>query len=177
MAGNVGMPGSPMLHFDLLVDSTTGYASGHARITQVVAPPGVNIHIRNVTGTVCSHAIMTRVLVSVALSGTYDQKGPPPTDYIIVQPFAAQFSLDAQWDGRGSFNYGPNVINDVPVTSAVWSGDLQTMSGVVITGAAATGDLVRMKEVAAQADQYLARSSEIQKALADLKAAIGKVNG
>ena len=35
-AGNVGMPGSPILHFDLLVNSSAGSISGQARINQAV---------------------------------------------------------------------------------------------------------------------------------------------
>jgi hypothetical protein len=60
-AGNVGTPGAPILHFDLLVNSSEGSISGQAHINQAVAPPGGEIHIHNVSGTV-------RELVSAAKS-------------------------------------------------------------------------------------------------------------
>ena len=174
-AGNLGMPGAPILGFDLLVNSSTGSVSGHAQITQIVAPPMIDIQINNVTGQVRHHAINGQDRLSVVLQGTFDQPGPPPTEYVILQQFAAQFSLNAQWDGRGSFDYGTTVINDVPVTSSKSSGSpIHTLYGVVIHGAAASGDLVRMKEIAARAEQYLAQTPEIQSALTDLKAEIDK---
>lgn len=174
-AGNVHMPGAPQLSFDLLVNSRTGHVSGHAQITQIVAPPMIVIQINNVSGQVRQHTFDGQVTLSVALQGTFDQPGPPPTEYVILERFAAQFSLNAQWDGRGSFEYGRAVINDVPVTSSKSSGSpIHTLYGVVIHGAAASGDLVRMREIAAKAEQYLAQTPEIEAALTDLKAEIDK---
>jgi hypothetical protein len=175
-AGNVGTPGAPILHFELLVHSATGSVSGQAQITQAVGPPGGLIQINNITGTVHTLVFGGTVTLLVALQGTYTQPGPPPTNYIIVEQFSAHFSVNSQWDGRGSFEYrnGTQVVNDVPVTSSRSSGGPHTLYGVVIHGAAATGDVVRMKEIAARAEQYIAQVPEIQKALDDLKAEIAK---
>ncbi len=176
-AGNVGVPGAPILHFELLVNSSTGSVSGQAQITQAIAPPNGVIQIDNVTGQVRQLIFGGQVTLLVALQGTYFQKGPPPTEYIILEQFAAHFSVNPEWDGRGSFDYdnGSQVVNDVPVTSSKTSGSgLHTLYGAVIHGAAASGDLVRMKEIAAKAEQYIAQVPEIEAALTALKAEIVK---
>ena len=119
-AGDVGTPGSPILHFDLLVDSSAGSISGHAHIDHAVAPPNGEIHIHNVTGTVHELIFGGQVTLLVALQGTYDRVLPPPVILTILERFAAQFSVDQKWEGRGSFDYnnGAQVVNDVPVTSS-----------------------------------------------------------
>jgi hypothetical protein len=118
-AGNVGTPGAPILHFDLLVDSSAGSISGQARINQAVAPPGGEIHIRNVTGTVRELVFGGEITLVVALQGTYHRSLPPPEILTILEHFAAHFKVDQRWEGRGAFDYnnGAQVVNDVPVTS------------------------------------------------------------
>jgi hypothetical protein len=118
-AGDVGTPGSPILHFDLLVDSSAGSISGHAHIDQAVAPPNGEIHIHNVTGTVHELIFGGQITLLVALQGTYDRVLPPPLILTILERFAAHFSVDQKWEGRGSFDYnnGGQVVNNVPVTS------------------------------------------------------------
>ncbi len=176
-AGNVTTPGAPILSFDLLVNSSTGHVSGHAQITQVVAPPMIDIQVNNVSGRVRTLVFGGQVTLSVVLQGTYLHAAPPPMNYIVLEQFAAQFSLTEQWDGRGSFEYGSTVIDDVPVASVKSTGSpIHTMNGVVIRGAAASGDLVRMKEIATKAEQYLGQTPEIQAALADLKTQIAKAS-
>jgi Domain of unknown function (DUF1842) len=119
-AGNAGQPGSPVLHFDLLVNSSAGSISGQAHINQAIAPPSGEIHIHNVTGTVRELVFGGQITLLVALQGTYYRPGPPPTEYIVLEHFAAHFSVDQKWEGRGSFDYnnGSQVVNDVPVTSS-----------------------------------------------------------
>jgi hypothetical protein len=118
-AGHVGTPGAPILHFDLLVNSSAGSVSGQARIDQAVAPPSGEIHIHNVTGTVHELVFGGQITRVVALQGTYFRSLPPPEILTIVEQFAAHFSVDQRWEGRGSFDYnnGGQVVNDVPVTS------------------------------------------------------------
>ena len=119
-AGDVGAPGAPILHFDLLVNSSAGTISGQARINQAVAPPSGEIHIHNVTGTVHELVFGGQITLVVALQGTYYRSLPPPEILTIVEHFAAHFSVDQKWEGRGSFDYnnGSQVVNDVPVTSS-----------------------------------------------------------
>jgi hypothetical protein len=118
-AGNVGTPGAPILHFDLLVNSSAGSISGQACINQAVVPPDGEIRIHNVTGTVRELVFGGQVTLVVALQGTYDRTLPPPLILTIIERFAAHFSVDQKWEGRGSFEYnnGSQVVNDVPVTS------------------------------------------------------------
>jgi hypothetical protein len=82
-AGNVGTPGAPILHFDLLVHPSTGSLSGQASITQAVAPPGGDILINNVTGQLRQMIFGGTLTLVVAFQGTYGQPGPPPTEFII----------------------------------------------------------------------------------------------
>ena len=174
-AGNVGTPGAPILHYELLVNASTGSITGQAQITQAIPPPNGVIDIKNVTGVVRTLVFGGQVTHVVSLQGTYPQPGPPGTNYIILEHFTAHFVTNQQWDGRGSFDYGPHTVNDVPVTSTKSSGSpIHTLYGVVIHGATASGDLARMKDIAAKADQYLAQVPDVQKALADLKAEIAK---
>jgi Domain of unknown function (DUF1842) len=116
-AGNLGLPGAPILHFDLLVNSSTGIVSGQAQITRAVAPPNGVIPINNVTGRVRRLVFGGQVTLVVALQGTSFRPGPPPAGSIIPEQFTAQFTTNPHWDGRGSFDYGngSQVVNDVPV--------------------------------------------------------------
>jgi hypothetical protein len=178
-AGNVGVPGAPILHLHLLVHAATGKVSGQASITQAIAPPGGNIIIHNLTGQVrklgFGHGPITQV---VALEGVYTQLGPPPTEYVIQLKFTAHFATDSHWNGRGGFEYGPHHIEGVPIkNSASTSGPIHTLYGVVIHEAVASGDLARMKDVAAQAERHIAATPEIQAALTALKAEITKAGG
>jgi hypothetical protein len=173
-AGNVGTPGAPILYFDVLVNNSTGALSGHASIVSAAPPPFGNIQISNVTGKVTNILNGGTLTHGVTMQGTYQQ--PIPAGPIIIdQPFSAHFSVDSNFDGKGCFEYGGNSVDDVPVTSTVssgGSGGIHPLYGVVIHGAAASGDQARMKEVAAAAQKYLDQVPEIQKALADLKAQI-----
>jgi hypothetical protein len=179
-AGNVGTPGAPILYFDLLVHANSGAVSGQARIIQAIQGPAGNIQITNITGLARKLIFGGTLSLSVTLNGTYDVSGPPDEPIIFVEKFEAHFVVDQQWDGRGGFSYrnGATMINDVPVTSTKESSSpIHTLYGPVIHGAAATGDLVRMKEIAAKAEQYIAQTPDIQSALTALKAEIAKASG
>lgn len=178
-AGNAGLPGAPILHFDLLVHASTGSVSGQANITQAIAPPNNNILITNVTGQVRQLGFGTGPATQVvSLHGTYGQPGPPPTTFIILEQFSAHFATNGSWDGRGGFDYGGHKVSDVPVTSAK-SGvpPIRTLYGVVIHDAAASGDLAHMKAIASQAQAHVAQTPEIQAALDALSAEIAKAGG
>lgn len=168
-AGNVGLPGAPILHFDLLYNASTGALSGHACIVSASPPPLGQIVISNVTGKVTNMIFGGTLSHIVTMQGTYQisLQNPP---IIFEQSFAAYFQVDADFDGRGYFEYGGNIVNDVPVTCTVSSSGIHPLYGVVIHGAAASGDQARMKEVAAAAEKFLAQVPDVQKALNDLKA-------
>lgn len=113
-AGNENMPGAPLLHFALLVVSSTGKVSGHAMITQAVAAPYNEKRISEITGQVRATGLgpVTKV---VTLSGTYFDPLPPPAIGIIEIPFEATFAVNNEWVGRGSFSCGSTHAEDVPV--------------------------------------------------------------
>jgi Domain of unknown function (DUF1842) len=117
-AGNVGLPGAAILYFDLLYNTSNGTVSGHACIVSASPPPFGHIVISNVTGKVTNLIFGGTLSHGVTLQGTYQQ--PIPAGPIIIeQSFAAAFLLDSNFDGRGSFEFGGNVVNDVPVTCTV----------------------------------------------------------
>jgi len=113
-AGNPQMAGAPMLHFSLLVVSATGKVSGHAMITQAVAPPYGERNINDITGQVRATGLgpITKI---VNLQGTYFDPLPPPAIGIIEIPFEASFAVDNEWNGKGSFSCGTTTVEDVPV--------------------------------------------------------------
>jgi hypothetical protein len=114
IAGNENVAGAPMLHFSLVVVSGTGKASGHAMITQAIAPPHGEKIINNVTGQI--HATgLGPVAKIVALQGTYLEQLPPPAIGTVEVPFMAHFAIDDAWNGRGGFECGPTRVENVPV--------------------------------------------------------------
>lgn len=113
-AGNENLAGAPLLHFSLLVVSGTGKVSGHAVITQAVAPPNGEKTINNITGQI--HAAgFGPVTKIVALEGTYFQTMQPPAIGIMEVPFTAHFAIDDSWDGRGGFECGATHAENVSV--------------------------------------------------------------
>jgi Domain of unknown function (DUF1843)/Domain of unknown function (DUF1842) len=166
--GNVGLPGAPILHFDVLYNTSTGDLSGHACIVSAAPPPLGHIVISNVTGKARKVIFGGTVNYIVTMQGTYRQVITEPP-IIIEKSFAACFYADSNFDGRGSFEFGGDVVNDVPVTCTL-SPVIVPLYGAVIHGAAASGDAARMKEVAAAAQKYLDQASDIKTALDALKA-------
>ena len=114
LAGNLGMPGAPILHLSVLYNSETGHLNGEAVITQAIAPPNGRIVIKNVTGLAHGLGIggATRVF---SLSGEYVQSFPPPAIGQITEKFSAIFTTDNAWKGHGTFSYGGNTVNNVPI--------------------------------------------------------------
>lgn len=109
------MPGAPLLHVQALVDAPTGRISGHAQITQAIAPPDGVIAINDVTGQIRSLGFGPAVRV-VTLAGTYQQELPPPAIGIVTLDMTATLVLEQNaWTGRGSFDYGGHEVVDVPV--------------------------------------------------------------
>ncbi len=114
LAGNVGVPGAPILHLGLAVDAPTGYITGRAEITQAVAPPDGIIRINDLHGRIHSLGFGPNVRV-VALRGSYIFAFPPPAIGEGVALFSATFVIaQDNWNGRGSFTFGSTEIDDVP---------------------------------------------------------------
>ena len=116
VVGNVGLMGAPVLHVAAVVDAPTGRISGHARITQAIAPPGGMIAINDLTGQIRSLGFGESVR-AVTLSGTYEYSYPPPAIGTETLDFSATLVLKQdEWTGQGTFTYGNAHIDDVPVT-------------------------------------------------------------
>lgn len=115
--GNVGTPGAPILHLALLVVSGTGKVSGHAMISQAIAPPYGEKQINNVTGEI--HATgFGSVTKLVSLRGTYYEPLTPPAIGTLEVPFVATLAVDDAWHGKGGFSCGAVKVENVPVQKA-----------------------------------------------------------
>lgn len=115
LAGNEGMPGAPLLHGSLLVVVPSNLVSGHAEITQAIAPPNDTIRIAELSGRIYPLGFGGGVRV-VVLQGTYFQSFPPPAIGEIREQFSAVLVLESEkWEGRAFFTYGGHQVVDVPV--------------------------------------------------------------
>lgn len=114
--GQEGEPGAPILHVQAAVDAPTGHITGQAEITQAIAPPDGVLQVRNLTGQIRSLGFGPAKRV-VSLTGDVTYYLPPPAIGQVQYPFTASLVIDENdWDGRGSFSYGPHHVEDVVVT-------------------------------------------------------------
>ena len=114
IAGNLGLPGAPILNLALFYNPDDGSVSGEALITQSIAPPHGRVVIRPVSGPVHGLGLgnATRVF---SLSGEYVVSVPPPAFGSYLAKFEATFVTDNNWTGHGSFSYGNQKIDNVPI--------------------------------------------------------------
>lgn len=103
-----GLAGSPTLHLNLLVNAPTGAITGSGRITQALAPPWGNLTIPTVSGQLEETGFpMAEKLVRV--TGRYGIPfGPPPMIGHIEALMTMACAVNLQWNGKGSFSYGPH---------------------------------------------------------------------
>ena len=116
LAGDIGVPGAPVLQIGLTFRPESGALAGQGLITQPLPPPLGHMLVRDVRGTV--HALgsgpgpLTRVF---ALAGEIDQPLPPPAIGTVTEKFNGVFMTDNNWKGHCSFSYGTHQINNVPI--------------------------------------------------------------
>jgi Domain of unknown function (DUF1842)/Domain of unknown function (DUF1843) len=186
-----GMPGAPTLHLALLVDTPSSSIVGTATITQAINPP-LDFHV-DAWGRFSYMALMppsnTRILVT--LEG--NQGGPRSNSAI---SFKLYLVLNNDWQtGTASYSYFSNGvwhdIASVPVKTEREFVPLEPgpvilktqdphwgpapMYAVSIQHATASGDLARMKTLAAAAKHQLDSQKEIAAALSTLKAEITRL--
>jgi hypothetical protein len=113
-AGNVGLPGAPILQFSLLVNTTNGAVTGQAQLTQSIQGPLGDIHISHLTGQV-RHTGFGEFTKIVALQGDALISFPPPAIGHYLAPFSAHFAVEDAWSGVGGWTLGETHIENVPV--------------------------------------------------------------
>ena len=111
--GNVGMPGAPILHFNLVVVPSAHKASGVVEIAQAIAGPSGHIMLQ-VDGRIGA-AVDGPVTKLVELKGTYVQTVPPPAIGAYLADFASTLAINDAWEGKGWFSYGTNFVENLPV--------------------------------------------------------------
>lgn len=114
--GNVGMPGAPIAHFNLVVVPSEHSVSGTVIITQAIQGSNSNITV-NVTGKIYA-AGLGQYTQLVSMSGQYVQTVPPPAIGAFLADFNAHMAIDNSWNGVGGFSYWQHDIENVPVKSS-----------------------------------------------------------
>jgi hypothetical protein len=113
-AGNIGLPGAPVLRFSLLVNAATGTVSGQARQTQAIPGPLGDVLIGNVTGQI-RYTGLGQYTKIVSLTGSTVISVPPPAIGSYLAPFSAHFAIDDAWTGVGGWTLGDRSVDDIPV--------------------------------------------------------------
>lgn len=114
--GNIGMPGAPIAHFNLVVIPSQNSVSGTVVITQAIQGSDSNITV-NVTGKIYA-AGLGQYTQLVSMSGQYVQTVPPPAIGAFLADFNAHMAIDNSWNGVGGFSYWQHDIENVPVKSS-----------------------------------------------------------
>ncbi|PHS10338.1 MAG: hypothetical protein COA88_02535 [Kordia sp.] len=107
--GNVGMPGAPIMHFNLAVVPSENTVSGSVKIIQAIAPPYGQISIQNVKGQIRATGYGD-VEQIVALEGNYTIGASD-----VLYSFKASMNLKMNWEGTGTFTYGDQTVENVHV--------------------------------------------------------------
>jgi len=112
--GDMGVPGSSIVYYSLVVSPKEGKVSGIVEIVQAVAEPTERVHV---TGTIraTSHGEVTQI---VSLSGKYLVLAIPPARGSYLEEFTAYLDVDYEWNGTGGFTYGAHKMDNLPVNSS-----------------------------------------------------------
>jgi hypothetical protein len=108
--GNVGMPGSPIVHFSFVVVPSQHKVSGSVHVTQATQNGNYS---GQVTGTLYATGF-GNVAQVVAVRGSVHSDGEMPIEI----PFEAHLAIDGSWNGTGGFAYANTHVENVPVTSS-----------------------------------------------------------
>ena len=107
--GNLDLLGAPIMHFNLVVVPSENTVSGSVEIIQAIAPPYGHISIQNLKGQIRATGF-GGVEQIVALEGNYTIGASE-----VLYSFNASMNLKMNWEGSGSFTYGEQTIENVPV--------------------------------------------------------------
>ncbi|HNW51964.1 MAG TPA: DUF1842 domain-containing protein [Prolixibacteraceae bacterium] len=106
--GNVGMPGAPIVHFDLIVVPSQHKVTGYVHITQAV------LH-GNYSGEVTGSIYATGIPPFTKIVGFSGMVHCDDDNSLVLLPFQASMAINNAWEGKGGFSYGNVHVEDVPV--------------------------------------------------------------
>jgi Domain of unknown function (DUF1842) len=111
MIGDINRPGSPIVHFALVVVPSTHKVSGNVIITQATGNGPITVEV---TGKIYATGFgeITQV---VSLSGQFVHCVPPPALGCYLEKFDVCMAINNDWIGKGGFSYGEVHIENVPV--------------------------------------------------------------
>ncbi len=116
VAGNVGLPGAPILNLVLLynIEPNPSTLSGMGVVALEGAPANEKIIVHSVSGVVHGLALgkATRVFT---LKGEYWQAQGAPAIGSYREQFTATFVTDSHWHGEGAFSYGTNYVKGIAI--------------------------------------------------------------
>lgn len=113
--GNVGTPGAPISHYQLLVNPTSGTVSGIVYVTQAIPGPTADFTVE-VKGTIRKTGFGS-VQTLVQFGGEFTTFSPPPAIVVYKTPYTAHMVVDASWNGKGGFEYLTTRVENAPVKS------------------------------------------------------------
>jgi hypothetical protein len=169
-----GLPGAPTLHLELVVNTVRKSVTGTGSITQAINPPPDFESV--VVGDFTYMTVMPRnTHILLTLTG---HEHVSPITPIVIPNLHVRAVLDESWsNGTATFRYLMDgrwhEVEHAKVTKAP---HFVPLYAAPLTDAVASGDLARMKSLAAQAEQQLAQAPAIQTALTALKAEIAKID-
>jgi len=107
--GNLDLLGAPIMHFNLVVVPSENTVSGSVEIIQAIAPPYGQISIQNLKGQIRATGY-GNIEQIVALEGDYTIGASD-----VLYSFKASMNLKMNWEGSGTFTYGEQTVENVPV--------------------------------------------------------------
>lgn len=176
---STGLAGAPVLHLALTVNTVDRAVSGAARVTQAINPP---LDVRSqVHGSFTYMTVMpNQTSILVVATGTPSITWPHGGGVgpVLLPNLHLRMVLDKSWEhGVANFSYiAPSgqwvEIENAKVAQGARQPPVVMLYAAALQEATASGDLARMKQIAAQAEAQLANNAEIASALAAIKAEI-----
>ena len=103
-----GIVGGPVASLNLMVNAPEGLVYGSGTLGHAGTAPGSEGYaISNITGNIHHTGFGTDKLL-VQLRGNYSIPFGPTMPGQTEATFTAALALDASWEGKGMFTYGPN---------------------------------------------------------------------
>lgn len=177
-----GLAGAPTLHLAMTVNTVDRAVNGAGRVTQATNPP---LDQRSqVHGSYTYMTVMpdkTSILVVATGYPAIQWPAHGGVGPVLMPNLQLRMVLDSTWQsGTANFSYlnaaGQWVeIENAKVSASTSSGGpVVALYAPALHQAVASGDVARMKQLAAQAEAQLGNADEIRSALSAVKAEIAK---